>query len=175
MANTWELDLNEAWRPNCAAATPGPGDCSTEDREQIRRMLQIPATRNGLSDLTRRLNELATYGPAIVRSVQTDLDEALALEAAHAGDIGTPEGRAISNYEGTRYVRDASELGTAPTSMVDVIKYDTDLLKEKIQYAPGGDTSSQRGARYRQLVGRIRQAILGTDASSGSTTTLLRS
>lgn len=175
MANTWEYALSKAWRPNCSSSSPGPGDCSTEDREEIRKILEIPATNQGLTDLTRRMNELASFTPATVKSIQTDLDEAIALEAAHSGSIGTPDGKVLSSYEGARYIRDGADLGQAPKSTVDVIKYDTELLKEKIQYAAGGDTVSQRGSRYNVLVGRIRQAILGTKSSSNGETLLLRS
>ena len=175
MPNTWEYSLNPLWRPNCSETNPGPSPCAREDREEIRRILKVPATNQGFTDLTRRMNELATYSSATVTSVQTDLDEALALEADHAASIGTPEGKAITSYEGARYIRPAASLADAPTSTVDVIKYDTDLLKEKIQYAPGGDTISQRSSRYSVLIGRIRQTILGDSSTAGGQVMLLRS
>ena len=166
--------LDRLWRPNCPSLpAEQPDNCSVEDRECIRRFCGIPATEMSLTYLTMRMNELADYSPATVRSIQADIDSALAIEGQYEEGLigGNIEATGIKSYKGPRFLRPEVQYNDPPMNKADVVEYDTSLLQEEFTLEEGGSISQNQGQRYWVLTGRICQAIGdccgGGDGSSG--------
>lgn len=161
--------LNSLWRPNGEDAT-------VDDRELIRQYADKPATEINLNRLTVAMNEIATVSTAAVVQIQGWIDEIQDLESAWASKIaaGTAHLSNVQSYEGpapgVTIDRD-SQLRKA-----DVLEWDTDLLKVKIQ---AGGAAGTEGAvvagRMADLKGRVLKAIGFDDAYSGYAARLLRS
>ena len=152
--------LDPLWRPNCPdLPAEQPEHCNNDDRESIRQICKIAPTEFNLTNLTVRMNDLASYSPATVRSIQANIDEAQKLEDDYSGSINSIEGTGLKRYKGPRFLRPSESYNEAPMSQADVVKYDTSLLQEEFEVSEGGSISAKQGSRYNALSARICEAI----------------
>jgi hypothetical protein len=165
--------LNALWRPN----NTGPTPITRDDRELIRSYAGWPLSEGNLREITACMNRLAELSAGGVRQCQTWIDQSEDLEeawadlvadgTAHIGNGGSYEGIA----PGTTVTRDQQQ------SKLDVIEWDTSLLKVKID--TGGNPAATRGAVTAQRISVLRGRVLRAlslpmaDAGSGGTSGML--
>jgi hypothetical protein len=140
----------------------------TSDREIIRGYAGWPVTGYNLVQLTSAMNRVAEASTDAVVQIQAWIDEAEGLQqdwadkvsdgTAHLGNVQSYEGPA----PGVTLTKEDRE------SQVDVLQWDTSLLK--VRYEAGTRSDSTAGgvlhARVADLKGRILQAI-GIQAAGG--------
>lgn len=80
-------------------------------REDLRRILNVPASLEGLGNLTRQMNATAELSAPAAATIEANISEYKTLESSRTG---------IQNK--------ASWDGSAPLKKADVVEYDTSLL-----------------------------------------------
>lgn len=148
----------------------------SSDREKIRQYLVWPATGYNLTQLTGAMNRVAGDSPDTVVAIQDWIDEIESLtqdwadrvadNTAHLGNAAEYEGP----MPGTTLTRDQIK------RKVDVIEWDTSLLKTRIVAGRGSDSTAGGvlSARILNLKGQIMMA-LGLQPAGGGGTRLVRS
>ena len=99
--------ISTVWSENAAPLN----QTREETREDLRRILNVPVSLEGLGNLTRQMNATADLSAAAVASIEANASEFKTLEASRT---------AIQNK--------ATWDGDAPLKKADVVEYDTSLL-----------------------------------------------
>ena len=122
------------------------------DREDVRIILQLPATEGCLTLLTVNMNSVADFSPETVTSVQKWIDQWKALEAQWeeilaGGDVA---GSYATEYEGLR--PGAVVTREDMLNKADVLEWDTETqFKVKIGGSAGGSSASLAGSIRDQM------------------------
>jgi hypothetical protein len=145
---------------------------SPDDRDIIRQYARLSASSASLTVVTDQLNGVAKVSPSTVTRVQGMIDEIETLEADHADAVssGTAHLGNVTSYEGPA---PGVKLSKADRQRkLDVIEWDTDLLKIKTTSSGSGSSTAEgvRLARVAELKDRILTAVGLDDASGGDGT-----
>ena len=117
-----------------------------ETREDIRRILNVPVSLEGLGNLTRQMNSTAELSAPAAATIEANISEYKTLEASR-----------------TEVQNKASWDGSAPLKKADVVEYDTSLLAK----ADAIITQTQGiNARMGQLEMEIRVSLGLTPSQS---------
>lgn len=142
-------EISTTWSENAAPLN----QTREETREDLRRILNIPVSLEGLGNLTRRMNSTAELSAPAVAAIEESLSEHKTLETSR-----------------TEIQNKASWDGSAPLKKADVVEYDTSLLARSDAIIA---QTQGINARMGQLEMEIRVS-LGM-APSGSTARMYRS
>ena len=99
--------ISTIWSENAAPLN----QTREETREDLRRILNIPVSLEGLGNLTRQMNSTAELSVPAVATIEANVNEYKTLEASR-----------------TEIQNKASWDGSAPLKKADVVEYDTSLL-----------------------------------------------
>tara|TARA_B100001094_G_C18085945_1_gene747732 strand:- start:84 stop:542 length:459 start_codon:yes stop_codon:yes gene_type:complete len=128
-------DISTVWGENAAPLS----QTREETREDLRRILNIPVSLEGLGNLTRQMNATAELSGSAAAGIEANIGEYKTLETSRT---------AIQNK--------ASWDGSAPLKKADVVEYDTSLLAR-----PDAIIAQTQGinARMGQLEMEIRVSL----------------
>ena len=99
--------ISTIWSENAAPLN----QTREETREDLRRILNIPVSLEGLGNLTRQMNSTAELSAPAVATIEANVNEHKTLETSR-----------------TEIQNKASWDGSAPLKKADVVEYDTSLL-----------------------------------------------
>lgn len=99
--------ISTIWSENAAPLS----QTREETREDLRRILNIPVSLEGLGNLTRQMNSTAELSAPAVATIEANVAEHKTLETSR-----------------TEIQNKASWDGSAPLKKADVVEYDTSLL-----------------------------------------------
>lgn len=100
-------EISTVWGENVAPLN----QTREETREDIRRILNIPVSLEGLGNLTRQMNATAELSAPAAATIEANISEHKTLETSR-----------------TEIQNKASWDGSAPLKKADVVEYDTSLL-----------------------------------------------
>lgn len=100
-------EISTVWSENAAPLS----QTREETREDLRRILNIPVSLEGLGNLTRQMNSTAELSAPAVVTIEANVSEHKTLETSR-----------------TEIQNKASWDGSAPLKKADVVEYDTSLL-----------------------------------------------
>jgi len=100
-------EISTVWGENAAPLN----QAREETREDLRRILNIPVSLEGLGNLTRQMNATAELSSPAAAGIEANISEYKTLETSR-----------------TQVQNKASWDGSAPLKKADVVEYDTSLL-----------------------------------------------
>lgn len=134
---------------------------SPDDRDIIRQYARLPASWASLTAVTDQLNGVAKVSVATVIRVQAMIDEIETLETDHADAVaaGTAHLGNVTSYEGP--APGVTLTKADRQKKLDVIEWDTDLLKIRTTSSGTGNSTAEgvRLARVAELKDRILTAV----------------